>query len=300
MEEPLKDLRNRVLAAYFSSPPTMALLVGLTLWALVALAGFLRSRGNDRLRLKALAHLLAAATFFWVFLGLSVVICIGLAETLHYDYTAAKIALAGATLGGLALALLAAYAVRAVAPQRALAALASKEAPVPSWLEDRWRNLRALWRRPAARLHVSLEPEPISWAVDRDGGHVVVSQSLLVLLEREEVEAVIGHELAHLAHGDANSRVLERALSRFLFFDPVSRLAAPASNRVREYLADSDSAVTLGAHRHLAAALAKIGRALGDANLSDPLPMSVVGAGGGILDYHPPLGKRIERLLRGL
>src|SRR3989442_11527326 len=87
---------------------------------------------------------------------------------------------------------------------------------------------------------------------------VIVSTGLLSSLERDEVEAVVTHELMHIKNHDSRFKVFSHVLSRFLFFDPFSKFFDPAVHREREYLADEMGGRTTGKPGSLASALLKI------------------------------------------
>lgn len=87
-----------------------------------------------------------------------------------------------------------------------------------------------------------------------DGVHLVLSSELLNVLSRDEVIAVLGHEIAHLAAND---------------------ICSPKSRRDKELQADNIGSEISGRPRSLASALPKIDRFLGDyknAYLDDALP----------------------------
>src|SRR5207247_8521232 len=58
--------------------------------------------------------------------------------------------------------------------------------------------------RPMPRLYVVPEPTPNAFATGRDPEHaaVAVNEGLLELLNEDEVEGVIAHELTHVKHRD--------------------------------------------------------------------------------------------------
>src|SRR5207247_8195970 len=87
---------------------------------------------------------------------------------------------------------------------------------------------------------------------------IIVSRGLLSILEKDELDSVIAHELMHLKHHDAEFKVFSRVLSRILFFDPFSKFFDPAVHREREYLADEMGGRSTGKPAALASALLKI------------------------------------------
>src|SRR5207247_7458795 len=110
------------------------------------------------------------------------------------------------------------------------------------------------------RLSVVDTPATVAIAVGGPDPQVLVSTGLTTLLDREEVEAVLAHEVMHLKNHDAEFKVFSRVFSRIMFFDPLSKLFDPAVHREREYLADIMSGRTTGKPDSLASALLKIAK----------------------------------------
>lgn len=165
---------------------------------------------------------------------------------------------------------------------------------------------------------------------------VAVSTGLLNHMNDREIEAVVGHEIAHIKNGDMVTMVLlQGIINTFVMF--IARIIAFAiSNssrdenrnsggtnmmvvwlleivlsilgmivvawysRKREFAADAGSAALVGKDA-MASALEKLGRAYG---LIDPTPNSfstykISGKEGGfmsLLASHPPIAERIARL----
>src|SRR2546430_15847287 len=124
---------------------------------------------------------------------------------------------------------------------------------------------------------------------------IVVSSVLLALLDRDELQPVVAHELMHLKHHDAEFKVFSRVFSRILFFDPFSKFFDPAVHREREYLADEASGRTTGKPATLASALLKLVDRAPPAQSAWGL--SVFGPGTGLFSRYPPVGERVQRLL---
>jgi len=85
---------------------------------------------------------------------------------------------------------------------------------------------------------------------------LVVTRGMLELLDREELKAVLAHELAHIRGGD-NLFNLVLWLRDLAFFSPFAHLAAKAYTEERELAADF-AAETDGGRAHLADALLKV------------------------------------------
>ncbi len=155
---------------------------------------------------------------------------------------------------------------------------------------------------------------------------IAVSSGLTKLLERDEVEAVVAHEISHLANDDirvmslaalsgrmtamfslvgqfillfslplmlvSNLHINWLALALLIFAPQLSTLAQLGLSRVREYQADLSAARLLGSPQALITALTKI------ENYSKPLWQRIlpVAQMPSLLRAHPPTAERIRRL----
>jgi heat shock protein HtpX len=134
------------------------------------------------------------------------------------------------------------------------------------------------------RLMVADMGVPNAFAVGRKGaGTVVVSRELMQLLDREELEGVLAHELAHIRNRDVVMMVMGQSIASMVgiaaqiavlsgrnrggFFAAIiaGQLAQMlvmvfvfAISRYREYVADADAATAIGRGDPLARALEKI------------------------------------------
>lgn len=179
---------------------------------------------------------------------------------------------------------------------------------------------------PKPEIVVEPEEQPNSWLVARWRGRarLHVTRGLLALLTPSELEAVIAHELAHLANRDAavmtavggpgaallgGGRRLMGGGWLLMFGGIVamgigwlSRFGTQALSRHRELAADAGSAALTGRPAALATALRRISgelRMVPEEDLRvaayrDVFHLLPVGDSG----THPPLAKRIERLER--
>jgi heat shock protein HtpX len=162
------------------------------------------------------------------------------------------------------------------------------------WYHSMVADLSQRAQKPMPRLYVSPSPQPNAFATGRNPRHaaVCVNQGLVDLLDREEMEGVLAHELSHVYNRDillgtiaATIATAITFLARFaLFFggrdrdaNPVAQilliLLAPiaamliqfAVTRSRETQADTSGAQLSGKPLALASALQKLesgGRAL--------------------------------------
>ena len=178
------------------------------------------------------------------------------------------------------------------------------------------------------------EPNAFATGAFKNSALVAVSTGLLQGMTREEIEAVIGHEMAHVANGDMVtmtliqgvmntfvvflSRVVGYAVDSFLrksddrsgpgigymittfVLDIVLGFAAAMVvawfSRQREFRADAGSTQLLGRRQPMINALARLG-GLQPAEL--PKSMAAMGIAGGVgqlFATHPPIEERIAAL----
>ncbi|MBE2263820.1 MAG: protease HtpX [Burkholderiaceae bacterium] len=179
------------------------------------------------------------------------------------------------------------------------------------------------------------DPNAFATGAFKNSALVAVSTGLLQNMTHEEIEAVIGHEVAHIANGDMVtmtliqgvmntfvvflSRVIGYAVDSFLrkgdsqnsgpgigywvttiVLDIVLGFLAAIIvawfSRQREFRADAGAAQLMGRRQPMINALARLG-GLHTAEL--PKSMSALGIAGGIgqlFSTHPPIEERIARL----
>jgi heat shock protein HtpX len=177
------------------------------------------------------------------------------------------------------------------------------------------------------------EPNAFATGAFKNSALVAVSTGLLQGMTREEVEAVIGHEVAHIANGDMVtmtliqgvmntfvvflSRVIGYAVDSFLRKDArggpgigywvttivmdillgfLAALIVAWFSRQREFRADAGSASLLGRKQPMINALARLG-----GMVPGELPKSIQAFGitsgvGKLFSTHPPIEERIARL----
>jgi heat shock protein HtpX len=210
------------------------------------------------------------------------------------------------------------------------------ETPLEAWLVETVRQQAQAQGigMPEVAVFASDDPNAFATGARRDRALVAVSTGLLERMRREEVEAVLAHEISHVANGDmvtlalvqgvvnafviAASRVAGWAVDRFVFRTEEGHgpaflvtslvaqlvfglLASPIVfwfSRQREFRADAGAARLVGP-RPMIAALERL-RAAAPAAL--PAEMSAFGiAGGGAARWfstHPSLDERIAALRR--
>jgi len=170
---------------------------------------------------------------------------------------------------------------------------------------------------------------PNAFAVGRKGaGVVVISEELMRLLDQDELEGVIAHELAHIRNRDVIMMVVGQSIASMIgiavYFltvmgernfgamimgwilssiaQTIVMIFVLAISRYREYVADEDAAEVIGRGEPLARALEKISNAGQDAKVDENVSALCIFGGGEksllrkIFSTHPPTEKRIERL----
>lgn len=208
------------------------------------------------------------------------------------------------------------------------------------WLLDTVKRLadRAGIAMPEVAVYEG-EPNAFATGAFKNSALVAVSTGLLQGMTKDEIEAVLGHEIAHVANGDMVTMTLiqgvvntfvvflsrvvgyavDRALSRDnnsgpgigymvtvivcqIVFGIAASLIVAWFSRYREYRADAGSAHLLGSPQPMIKALARLGSA--EPNSSLPQSMAAMGITDkpGFLELfssHPPIEDRISAL-RGM
>jgi heat shock protein HtpX len=175
-------------------------------------------------------------------------------------------------------------------------------------------------------------PNAFATGAFKDSALVAVSSGLLQSMSKEEVEAVLGHEMAHVANGDmVTLTLIQGVLNTFVFF--LSRVVGSIIDKAvfrsergtgpgywitvlllqflfgiaaamivawfsrwREFRADRGSANLLGSPNSMIAALSRLG-GLQTAELPPQLKsFGIAGSVGALLASHPPIERRIAAL----
>jgi heat shock protein HtpX len=177
------------------------------------------------------------------------------------------------------------------------------------------------------------DPNAFATGAFKNSALVAVSTGLLRNMTREEVEAVIGHEVAHIANGDmVTMTLIQGVMNTFVVFisrvvgyfvdkvvlrnnndgpgigyyvttivmdiilGVVAAMVVAWFSRQREFRADAGAASLMGRKQPMMNALARLG-GLHTAEL--PKSMAAMGIAGGIgklFSTHPPIEERIARL----
>jgi Zn-dependent protease with chaperone function len=150
---------------------------------------------------------------------------------------------------------------------------------------------------PYAQLRISKTNIPVSFALDAKRPLVVVSERLLSLLKRDELEAAMAHELAHIKNSDTALKALVTAYKAALPHDPIIRFVEAAFHREREMVADETAVTTTRKPLALASALLKIYDAFQENDVKSYGTFSILGASSSLLNRHPPITHRVNRLI---
>ena len=174
-------------------------------------------------------------------------------------------------------------------------------------------------------------PNAFATGAFKNSALVAVSTGLLQSMNREEVEAVLGHEIAHIANGDmVTLTLIQGVVNTFVIY--LSRIAsslisggrdsegnASGGNfmvtmvlqlvlgffasaivawfsRQREFRADAGSADLLGQSRSMQNALARLGGLVPGELPANMQAMGITGGLGKLFSTHPPMEERIARL----
>jgi heat shock protein HtpX len=176
---------------------------------------------------------------------------------------------------------------------------------------------------PEVAVYDSPDPNAFATGMFRNKALVAVSTGLLRLMNKQEVEAVLGHEISHVANGDmVTLTLIQGVLNTFVLF--IAHIIASQFNRGRfmiyialqmafgvlasmivawfsrrrEFRADAGGAA-LQSPAAMAAALNRL-RTMRDAPSQLPDNMTAFGIRGEgmlkLMSTHPPLEERIARL----
>jgi heat shock protein HtpX len=177
------------------------------------------------------------------------------------------------------------------------------------------------------------EPNAFATGAFKNSALVAVSTGLLQSMTREEVEAVIGHEVAHVANGDmVTMTLIQGVMNTFVIF--ISRIVGYFVDKVilrndrdgvgigymitvfvmdmllgvlaaiivawfsrqREFRADAGSAELLGNKQPMINALARLGGLHPGELPSAVKAMGIGGKMGSLFSTHPPMEQRIAAL----
>lgn len=211
--------------------------------------------------------------------------------------------------------------------------------PTERWLLEtvRRQSQQAGIGMPEVAVYASPEVNAFATGMSRNNALVAVSEGLLHNMSQAEVEAVLAHEISHVANGDmVTMTLLQGILNTFVIF--ISRVVGYVVDRVilknengpgigyyvtsivcelllgvlaslvvmwfsrqREFRADAGGA-RLAGRQNMIAALRRLQMQQAGAGLPGPVQAFGIAAGQGgwrsFLQTHPPLEARIEALQR--
>src|SRR5438093_1532219 len=292
----LAEVIVEALQHYWLSPLSLTVLAVCGACIATLLYVFITNARNAKLRVSLLTGLYAVSIFFWAFIAGSLVLCVSQARMVAYARNGVPLAVFGAIVGGL----VASGVISLLVWRYGNSAVIRKFAPrdvneSEAWLQVYVNLLGEFEGISRVHLRIVETNENLALAVGGKDRTILVSTGLLKLLEKDEMETVVAHELMHLKHHDAEFKVFSRVVSRALFFDPFSKFFDPAVHREREYLADEMSGRTTGRPAALASALVKI--AAKPAPSKAAWGISIYSPRGGMFSRYPPLRERVDRLL---
>jgi len=138
---------------------------------------------------------------------------------------------------------------------------------------------------------------------NRNDALVAVSTGLLRNMDKDEAEAVLGHEISHVANGDmVTLALIQGVVNTFvIFFAKLFGIMVMWFSRQRELRADAGGARLAGSHK-IIAALERL--KLNHEQTALPEKMAAFGISGGkgmmhLFMTHPPLEDRIAALRAG-
>jgi heat shock protein HtpX len=178
------------------------------------------------------------------------------------------------------------------------------------------------------------EPNAFATGAFKNSALVAVSTGLLQGMTKEEVEAVIAHEVAHIANGDmVTMALIQGVMNTFVVFlsrvigylvDSALRKGDDRSgpgigftvttivldivlgflasmvvawfSRKREFAADAGAATFMGQGRSMQAALARLGGLTPGELPKSVAAMGIMGGLGKLFSTHPPIEERIAAL----
>jgi heat shock protein HtpX len=182
------------------------------------------------------------------------------------------------------------------------------------------------------------EPNAFATGAFKNSALVAVSTGLLRGMTREEVEAVLGHEVAHIANGDmVTMTLIQGVMNTFVVFISrvvgyfvdsalrrndsehsgpgigyfvttivmdivlgfVAAIIVAWFSRQREFRADAGAASLMGRKQPMINALQRLGGMQPGALPKTMAAMGIAGGLGSLFATHPPLEERIERLRQG-
>ncbi|HKM75353.1 MAG TPA: M48 family metalloprotease [Candidatus Bathyarchaeia archaeon] len=253
---------------------------------------------SPRFRSWSLGFMLLSSIFLWLFIAASLVLCFAFAKEYQFELADGIGEVLGrAILFALAAALPFSLALRNLSPRFVLRKVEQLK-PAPREFSDIFDSLAEKMGIESAEIQLSRGRMPLSFAVHVNRPTVVMSEKLLTLLNKDEIEAVMAHELAHIKNSDTSLKALVTAYKTVLPFDPLIRIVEAAFHREREMVADETAARVTLKPIALAMALIKIYEAFPKKHIASQTGFSILGVSSTIGKRHPPISDRVDRLIR--
>ena len=190
--------------------------------------------------------------------------------------------------------------------------IALKRFHVVMMAQDDYASIQQMVKRTSRKLGISepkvglvddLLPNAFTLGYGRKAV-VVFSLGLLEMLDPEELEAVVSHELAHIKAKDYLFRAFSYSLNVLSFFNPLSYFAASQAQKERELLADERSLTLLDKPTLMQQVLSKLEAmtpmsskiSLVDRFSSSLFIVSPLAHRPGILATHPKISQRMQNI----
>jgi len=283
------------IESYFANSLVITTIFTFCAVAAALLVIFSLGRSSPRLRVGVLFTLFSTVVFGWVFVAASFVFCnqfLGLYTTA--GERAVQVVLGLALLTGLVATVPFSVFVTLSVPRAMIKGLEKDSVsaqevssfPLERIMETMGLSGLALLRSPS--------DSPLAYSIGgKRRAALVFSDGLERLLDREEMQAVVTHELAHIKNDDTRAKIFISAYRRVLFFDPALRLVERLYAREKELLADEVAMRFTGKPNALASALLKI-----SSNTNSVACDLTSSISEGDMRVKPSVKERINRLLK--
>jgi len=283
------------LYLYFSSLPIVFSLAFPIVGIIILYALFCWTR-SVRVRCWSLGFMFLSSIFLWLFTAASLLLCYTFLRT---DATVMEVrqVFGSAILIGLAGAIPFSLAIRFMSPKILLMRVKGLHSAKPE-LKRSFNSLGILMEVPSSELRLLKSTIPLSFVVEAAKPTVIMSESLLSLLTKDELEAVIAHEFAHVKNSDTMLKSLITAYRTILPLDPIIRMIEAAFHREREIFADETAARATRKPLSLASAILKIYRAFPKNSFSTQGTLSILGAGSSLTNRYPSISDRLNHLIQ--
>ena len=283
------------MESYFANSLVITTIFTLCAVAAALLVIFSLGRSSPRLRVGVLFTLFSTVVFGWGFVAASLVFCnqlLGLYTTA--GERAVQVVLGLALLTSLVATVPFSIFVTLSVPRAMIRRLEKDSVsaqevssfPLERIMETMGLRGLALLRSPS--------DSPLAYSIGgKRRAALVISDGLERLLDKEEMQAVVTHELAHIKNDDTRAKIFISAYRRVLFFDPALRLVERLYAREMELLADEVAMRFTGKPNSLASALLKI-----SSNTNSVACDLTSSISEGDMRVKPSVKERINRLLK--